>query len=281
MTKATSWTCPSCAQTVDTAFCARCGEQPPAPRELTLAGLAEKLVDSFTSIDARALRSARLLLRRPGELTVAWIRGVRKPYVAPFQLFLIANVIFFALQSLTGVIVFSSPLESHLHHQDWSALAQGLLARHLAASGIPFEQYAPVFDQAVVVNGKSLILLMTVPFTLALPLLFVRARRPFMTHVVFSLHVYAFLLLLFCATMLGGKASSLLGFGGLEVPAVDNVLSVVNLTGCMLYLYFAIGPVYRTTGPTRIAQAVVLAIAAGAIVLGYRFLLFVVTLYGT
>jgi len=42
------------------------------------------------------------LLQHPGELTLAWTRGVRKPYVAPFQLFLIANVLFFALQSATG-----------------------------------------------------------------------------------------------------------------------------------------------------------------------------------
>jgi hypothetical protein len=48
----------------------------------------------------------------------AWTSGVRKPYVAPFQLFLIANVLFFAMQWLTGENVFSSSLDSHLHHQD-------------------------------------------------------------------------------------------------------------------------------------------------------------------
>ena len=107
---------------VKTPFCPRCGEEPLASRDLTLRGIVEKFLHVFASIDARAARSARLLLRRPGELTLAWIRGVRKPYVAPFQLFLIANVLFFALQSLTGENVFSSSLDSHLHHQDWSDL---------------------------------------------------------------------------------------------------------------------------------------------------------------
>ena len=32
------------------------------------------------------------------------------------------------------------------------------------------EQYAPIFDRAVVLHAKSLILLMTVPFALLLPL---------------------------------------------------------------------------------------------------------------
>ena len=102
MVDSAHWTCPTCKLVVTTPFCARCGEEPLAPRDLTLRGLVEKAVHALTSIDARAARSARTLLRHPGELTLAWTRGVRKQYVAPFQLFLIANVLFFALQSVTG-----------------------------------------------------------------------------------------------------------------------------------------------------------------------------------
>src|SRR6185369_5502797 len=96
--------------------------------------------------------------------------GIRKPYVAPFQLFLLANVIFFALQSVTGEIVLSSPLDSHLHHQDWSELAQSLLAERLDARLLSIETYTPVFDSAVALNAKSLIGLMAIPFTLLLPI---------------------------------------------------------------------------------------------------------------
>src|SRR5262245_41969909 len=248
------WTCPTCKVGVTTPFCARCGEEPLAPRDLTLRGLAEKLLHALTSIDARAARSAWCLLRRPGELTLAWATGVRKPYVAPFQLFLIANVIFFAVQSLTGENIFSSSLESHLHRQDWSELAQSMLARRLEATHVKLETFGPVFDRAVVLNAKSLIILMTVPFALLLPLILFRERRPFMVHMVFSLHLYTFLLLLFCIALLAAKSSALLGFGGLEAPLVDNVLSVANLAACALYLYVAIGPVYGASGGVRVVQ---------------------------
>jgi hypothetical protein len=220
-------------------------------------------------------------VRHPGQLTVAWTRGVRKPYVAPFQIFLIANVIFFTLQSLTGETVFSSPLDAHLHHQDWSELAQSLVAQRLETTHAGLEQYAAAFDSAVVLNAKSLILLMTVPFALLLPLVFIRERKPFMVHVVFSLHLYAFLLLFFCVAMLAAKSSALLGLGGLESPIVDKVLSIINLAACALYLYLAIGPVYGATGAMRIMWTVVLALTVAAVVLGYRFALFVITLYTT
>jgi hypothetical protein len=281
MTGMRRWTCPTCKAALSTPFCARCGEEPLAPRDLTLRGLAEKLLHAVTSIDARTACSGWKLLRQPGELTLAWTSGVRRAYVAPFQLFLIANVLFFALQWVTSENVFSSSLDSHLHHQDWSDLAQSQLARRLEATQTTIEQFAPAFDRAVVINAKSLILLMTLPFALLLPLTFLRQRRPFMTHVAFSLHLYTFLLLLFCVALLAAKLSALLGFGGLDAPMVDNVLSVANLAACAAYIYLAIGPVYGAAGTLRTAKAVLLALAVAAIVLGYRFVLFFITLYAT
>jgi hypothetical protein len=130
-----------------------------------------------------------------------------------------------------------------------------------------------------VLNAKSLILLMTLPFALLLPLVFLRDHRPFMTHVAFSLHLYTFLLLLFCIALLAAKLSALLGFGGLDTPMVDNVLTVALLATCAMYIYLAIGPVYGATGAPRATKAVLLALAVGAIVLGYRFVVFLLTLY--
>ena len=102
-----------------------------------------------------------------------------------------------------------------------------------------------------------------------------------MTHVAFSLHLYTFLLLLFCLGMIIAKLSALLGFGGLESPRVDNVLTAANLLVCTLYVYVAIGPVYGTAGVVRLLQAMVLAVAVAVIVVGYRFALFLITLYAT
>lgn len=281
MPDTTPWTCPTCKITVATPFCARCGEEPIAPTDLTLRGLTAKMVHALTNIDARAVRSVRMLLRRPGDLTLAWTSGIRKPYVAPFQLFLIANVLFFAVQWATGENVFSSSLESHLHHQDWSELARSSLSHRLQGDRMTAATYELAFDRAVVLNAKSLILVMTLAFALLLPLAFLRERRPFMTHVVFSLHLYTFLLLLFCLSLLVARLSALLGLGGLDTPLVDNLLSIANLAACGVYAFLAIGPVYGTTGLRRVALGAVLALSVAAIALGYRFALFFITLYGT
>ena len=281
MSETLRWTCPTCKDSVGTRFCGRCGEEPLPARDLTFRGLAEKLVHALTSIDARAMRTLRRLLLSPGELTVAWTTGVRKPYVPPFQLFLIANVIFFAIQSLTGETVFSSALDSHLHHQDWSEFARSLVDRRLAAKHIDLEAYAPIFDRAVVLNAKSFIVLMTIPFALLLPLVFIRKHRPFMAHLAFSLHLYTFLLLLFCASLIAARFSALLGFGGLDSAVVDNSLTGANLVACSVYSYLAIARVYQTSGALRLVQALLVSVSVAAIVVAYRFVLFLLTLYAT
>jgi hypothetical protein len=87
------------------------------------------------------------------------------------------------------------------------------------------------------------------------------------------------LLLVFCVALLLAKLSAMLGFGGLDVPMVDNLLSVANLAACAVYIYLAIGPVYGATGPRRLSKAIVSTLVVAAIVLGYRFALFLITLY--
>jgi hypothetical protein len=281
VTSAVAWTCPTCAIPVSTAFCPGCGESPPRARDLTLRGLVQQTVQAVTSIDGRLVRSLRSLLTDPGALTAAYIEGRRKPFVAPFQLFLVANVLFFAMQSLTRTRILSSPLRSHLHEQDWSALAQTLVAHRLEQLRTSLDLYAPAFDQAAVLNAKSLILLMALPFALLLPLVFHRSRLPFVAHVVFSLHFYAFLLLLFCVSLALAGTQELLGGSGLSSARVDDVLTTLILAVCAAYLYRATGRVYGARGGMRVANSFLLALAVGFLVLGYRFAIFLLTLYTT
>lgn len=236
---------------------------------------------AFTSVDGRLLRSLRHLVIRPGMLTVAYVRGQRKPYLGPFQLFLIANVLFFAVQSLTGTNIFSSTLDSHLHDQDWSSVAQDFVAQRLEDRHTTLDRYAPIFDQAVVLNAKSLIVLMVLPFALLLPVVFYRDGKPFAAHVVFSFHLFAFLLLLFCVSLGISALDALFGGAGLKSPRMDNLLSMFNLAACSTYLYIATGTVYAAMGALRVVKVLALALALGGLVLGYRFVLFLITLYST
>jgi len=279
MIATTPWICPSCHGRIRTPYCPECGERPLRPGELTLRGLVSQAFQAFTSIDGRVLRSFRALITRPGLLTVAFLEGRRVPYIGPVALFLTTNVLFFATESLTGGTVFSTPLESHLHTQPWSPLAQALIARRLEALNTTAELFAPRFDAAVALHARSLILVMALSFAVLPWIVYRRERHPFAAHAAFALHLYAFLLLLFCvATTL--PAVNLI-HGGVRSTSemLDHVLSTVLVIACAAYLYVALGRVYGGTRIARGVRAAGLAVGVIAIVLGYRFVLLLITLY--
>jgi Protein of unknown function (DUF3667) len=275
------WTCPTCRTTLATQFCPQCGERPIQPTDFSLKVLIGKLAHALTSVDSRLLRTLNRLLRQPGALTVAYVHGPRKPYVAPFQLFLFANVVFFAVQSLSSTNIFGATLDSNLHSQDWSNIAQSLVGQRLEARHLSFESFAPLFDRGAALHAKSLIILMAVAFSLALPLVFLGGKQTFMTHVAFSLHLYTFLLFVFSVSLLVAVFDVLLGGKGLQSARMDNALSLINFTACAVYLFYSIRPVYGSGWPTRAIKAVALTALVSALVLAYRFTIFLVTLYTT
>jgi hypothetical protein len=275
------WTCPTCRQQRATPFCPGCGERPVGPPDLTLRGIGAQVLKAVGGIDGRLLRTLRLLVTRPGALTEAYREGLRKPLLGPFQIFLLANVVFFAAQSLTHTKVFSSSLDSHLHHQDWSDLAQRMVARHLDVRHTTLEAYAPVFDHAVVLNAKSLVVLMAVPLALLLPVVYRGSRQPFAVHIAFALHALAFVLLVLCVALALEAAIRLAGGQGLASPAVDNALTVFNLGAAAVYIHFAAMRVYGTRGTGAVLRTLLIAAVLLATMLAYRLAIFAITLATT
>lgn len=263
-------------------FCSTCGEKHKNPREFTIAGLAAMAYGAFSPVDGKVLRSVITLLRRPGALTVAFQHAQRIPYLGPFQLFLILNVLFFAVQSAGTMKIFSQPLLYRMSPLGlWPDTSKAVIDARLAEIGKTVAEYAPVFDQAVDVNAKSLIGLMVPPFALLLPLVFLRRPQPLAVNFVFSLHFHAFVLLLLCVPLGIMEVSALLGGPAEALGLADDAASVGLLVSCFVYLYIAIGRVYGVRGPARVLQAGVLAFAEAMIFLTYRFAVMLITLYTT
>jgi hypothetical protein len=261
-------------------FCPQCGEERLRPGDLSMRDLSAQLVKNASSIDGKLVRSWRILLTRPGQLTAAHVSGERRRTLSPLALFFIANAIFVGVQSLTGMNILSSPLASHLHFQDWSPFVQGLVQDRLASRGLTLEAYAPVFDRSAIFNAKALIILMALAFA-PMPAIIFRGHRPAGAHIIFAFHVYAFILVLLSFSVLLAQLDLSLGGGGLRSAVVDKALSVFNLLVCGGYLYLAIPKVYSTTGWRRAASAILLTLGIALIFVGYRFAIFLITFYTT
>src|SRR4051812_29897824 len=238
---ATIWTCPGCARSRRTRFCPHCGEERLRASDLTLRDLTRQFAKGLSSVDGKLLRSTRAVLARPGTLTAAYVRGERRRFLAPVALFFLANAVFVAIQSITGTNILSSPLESHMHVQDWQAVARSLVERRIAGLHENLADFSVRFDRAAIFNAKALMILMVLAFAPIPALLFRGRHRAAGAHIVFSLHLYAFVLVLLCASLAIAQSDLLMGGGGLASPIVDSALSLFNLAMCGAYTYLAIG----------------------------------------
>lgn len=91
--------CLNCGAAVRGAYCASCGQR----RDVHLKSVAEVLHDfthSVTHLDSRAWSTLRLLVAKPGALTLEYLRGRLASYLPPFRLYLVVSVMFFALEAI-------------------------------------------------------------------------------------------------------------------------------------------------------------------------------------
>ena len=88
--------CPNCGAGLDGAFCAGCGQKI-APLNPSFHEFLHELFHEVAHVDGKVLRSAWLLLTRPGRLSREQFEGRRARYVSPIRLYLIFSVLYFGV----------------------------------------------------------------------------------------------------------------------------------------------------------------------------------------
>ena len=277
--------CATCSQPLTGRYCARCGEKRLAPADHTLQRLLVHTLAAITNADGKVFLTLRLLLTQPGQLTADYLRGRRKPTIAPLELFLITNLIFFLLHPLIGSNTLTTDLNTQLHYTWHHAVAQALVAPRLAARGLTAEAYAATFDPAAVTQAKSLVILVVPIFATGVIALCWRRRRHLAAHLVFAVHFGAFWLLLICATLALTNLVVRLLRAARVFPSAEAVglgILLFSLTLMTGYLFRAIRVVFGGAADGRtLATALALAITFDLSLQAYRFVLFFITFWST
>jgi len=278
----TRWTCQTCGASAGAAYCGACGERRLSERDLGVLALLGQVFESITNVDGRAFRTFRALFLQAGELTLAFLEGRRKQHIPPFQVFLIANVAFFFLQSLLGVQVLSNTFASHVEKRAYSQRALAIATQRLEKAGITRESYEPIFDSAVDVNAKALVVLFVPPCALLAWLFSLGRGRPGSVHWVFALHFVAFWLLLFTAIgpLIALSVGSALKLAGISEKWFDAIASWLLMGLSAVWVYRAFGRVYGGGVARRALGAALIAFLIPVIRV-YRFAVFLITLYTT
>lgn len=277
-----AWKCPSCAATADGKFCSQCGEQRPGHHDLSLRHLLTHSFETLFHFDAKIFGSLRTLLGRPGQLSCDFVSGRRKPYLHPFQLFFVVNLLFFVLQPLIGWNTLTTNLDVHLHRMFYSAMARRLVSARIDDGHIAPAEFEQEFDHRAHLHAKSLVILMVPIFALLLAVLNWRKRRFFVEHLVFALHFYSFWLI-WLVFSLGTISLVVRGLvhAGMHINdiALDQTVTLLGGIVIATYLAVALHRFYRNGWVISAIEGVALTIATLYILQAYRFVLFFTTLY--
>ncbi len=191
-------TCPTCGTEFHGPFCHACGEKRISTTDLDLRHYAKTLLEDFTHLDSKLLRTVRLLLLQPGELSVAYIEGRRTRYIKPFQLFLFVNLFFFFLFSDSDVF---APRLEFVYDSDagvrlWSGLPVKTWVDNYAANNRMSVEVAISLLDNEISNLTKGMLYAFVPFLgIAFWGLFYRRDRPLLSHLIFATHWFTFFIL--------------------------------------------------------------------------------------
>lgn len=93
-------TCANCDAPLSGPYCAQCGQHAHESAR-SLGALLHDGWHSFTHLDGRFWGTMRLLMLRPGQLTVEYFAERRARYVPPVRLYLVLSVVMFATFSVT------------------------------------------------------------------------------------------------------------------------------------------------------------------------------------
>ncbi len=284
-------TCVSCGAQYEGNFCPKCGERRITSADRTVLAFLRRAFEEVTDVDSRLIRTFKQLVRRPGALTRAFAEGRRKPFLGPVQLFLLANLAYFLIQPLSSFTGYNTPLDSQLERQVYSEKlpVADWVAAATSSAGLDDTTFEVVYNNQSELLARSLLVIMVPILALWLAVIAVGRGKPFVDHVVFALHFYAFdLIVVHCLVLMVwpyiviGAATALQALIGTPYwlnPAANFLLEGgASLLITVPYLFFAYRRFYGMGALVAMALAFVSLFALQLITVTYRLLLLLVSL---
>ena len=282
MVFADGWVCPACGLESGGGFCSNCGEKKFSKSDLSVRHLLEHAAGELLHYDSKILRSFRLLFTRPGFLTAEYLRGCRKPWVHPFQLFFVANLIYFFLQPLTGWSGLKGWLNVQTHALFYSTFAARLVEHRMAAKHLTAVQFSQAFDHIVDLQARSLVILIVPLFGVLVWVLQFRKHRYFGEHLVFALHFVTFSLIVVFIGIYGGSSLIVRLFAHYGIKfhfSQPLVLAPLAYVALGFYSFLAFRRVYYDSLTAAVLKMLLFVLAFDYVIDVYQFILFLTALY--
>ena len=281
--------CITCKTNINGKFCSNCGEKIIDKEDYSLKNFLHNVFNAFTNIDSNFIKSFYLLIKKPGFLTKEYLIGRRIPYLKPVQMFLIANLLYFFIQPFSGVHGFNTPLNSQIKKLPYSKIVNKMLKEKISRLNISYDDYEKKYNKKSETYAKTLIFLMIPMFALILKLLYIKSKKYFVEHLVFSVHFFTFFIF-YIFILLIIILRSLIYFLFIIIPdfipdfvlqniTVETISIILMFIILFIYFYHSLNYFYGGRKVINALKSSVIPICTLLVIQIYRFILFFITFY--
>jgi hypothetical protein len=273
--------CPSCNSIISKNYCPSCGEKKHTDHDFAVKHFVEESVEGFTHFDGKFFRTVRLLLFRPGQLSVNFEEGKRVNYMKPFQLFIISNLVFFLIAH--GPNLFATSLSAFHEYSNYTRYGTKhaidvKVAGHGTLTPLQKEargkEIAILFNEKIVTQSKIFIVVFIPMLAFVIALLFFRKKKFFSLHLVFATHFFSFVLLYFIIYFFLIEIPFYYFSGSKDNAFLDNIFGLSSMGIFIVYLFFATRRFYRAHFAWCILSSIGISIFFLVLLNAYRLFLF-------
>jgi len=196
--------CRNCGVALQGRYCHACGQKAVAS-VVSLRELLHEVFHEFAHLDdSKIVKTLKLLLFKPGELTAEFLHGRRAGYVPPLRLYLVCSLLFFALAAWNR----SPFINIQLTKNDIQDSAQRQTAQKETVARLEHLR-----DEMQHNTPRAMFVLMPV-FGLLTWALFRRAQPYYVPHLYYAIHFHAFVFLMLAmrvALSFDGRGGEVIG----------------------------------------------------------------------
>lgn len=184
--------CLNCGTSVKGTFCHQCGQPVRDNSDRSLASLLSEFFGNLFFLDNRILISARYLVSYPSRMTVEFLAGKRKKFIAPISLFLFFNLIYFFVNPLSD---YSLSFYDQVHSQPYSSWVKEWVDHTLVQKGLDEHTYGLTYQKASDNISKSIMVINVPMIAFFVFLISFKHRRFYFDSLIFSFHFFSLFML--------------------------------------------------------------------------------------
>ena len=273
--------CKVCSNTFHGRYCNVCGEKVSEPYERSFLNFLDSLLNAFTFLDGKFIKSLTLLITRPGQLSRNIADGLRVPYMKMVSLFFVANFFYFLFPVFD---TYNSSLKTQLNYLgQHSVRAKEIVSNHIKEKSITIEEFQRSYHEKSTNLSKLLIVFLVLMLSGIFMIVNYSRTTYFFDHLLFALEVYSFQLLINLVLLANGfvfliKGANYFGFDW-RIILSDMVFSAIAQITICYFIFRGQMIFYRQKWYWSILRAIIIYYLIFETVFVYRAGLFYVTMW--